>query len=70
MLFHLTYRPLTLGNLEGHRDIAIFWKNNIFPPRLMKLYILVLNRFLITHFGHVISQDMEYNKIGNTSAHF
>ena len=30
MLFHLAYRPLTLGNLEGHSDIAKFLKKNIF----------------------------------------
>ena len=60
MLFHLAYRPLTFGNLEGHSDNTKFWKENNFSPMLMKLYILVLNRFL------VISQDMEYKKIGDT----
>ena len=36
----------------------------------MKFYILLLKRFLIKkRFGHVISQDMEYYKIGDTSAH-
>ena len=72
MLFHLAYRPLTLGNLEGHSDIAKFLKKNNFSPELMKLYILVLNRFLIKIFGLVLSQDMEFNQIGDTctSAHF
>ena len=36
----------------------------------MKLNILVLNRFPIKNVGQVILQDMEYNKIGDTSPIF
>ena len=62
MLFYLPYRPLTLGNVEGHNDIAKFKKK--------KNFSLFTNRFLIKNFGHVISQDTECNKIGDTSVHF
>ena len=68
MLFHLAYRPLTLGKLEGHSDIAKFLIKELFL--VDETLHLVLNRFPIKKFGHVISQDMEYNKIGDTSAHF
>ena len=72
MLFHLAYRPLTLGNPEGHSDITKIWKKNNFSPRFMKLYILVLNRFLIKIFWScdITRVDMEHKKIGDTLAHF
>ena len=71
MLFHLAYRPLTLGSLVGHSD-----KNN-FSPGLMKLYILVLKVFIkknkfwgSVHFWACdITRHGTY-KIGHISAHF
>ena len=46
MLFHLSYRSLTLDDLEGHRYVKKV-KKILFLPRSRKLYILVVYRFLI-----------------------
>ena len=61
--------------LNGHGNNIMFLSVSIshivtIVHRYEFVYILVLNRFLIKKFGHVISQDMEYNMIGDTSAHF
>ena len=44
MLLHLVYRPLTLGDLEGHSDITKFQKC-FSLPRSLKFYIFVVYRF-------------------------
>ena len=74
MLFHLAYRPLSLGELEDHSDITKL----IFLPRSVKLYILVVYRFLIKNnfgvnqctFDHVISQNMEFIRLAISQPFF